>query len=1251
MKRRLKSLSLLLLITLFLCRLSAQELTFSKQPWTVKIDSRNGALLQLLWNNYPISSNPDKAPLINWGPKWIAGTKSAPVRLLSHGWDDKKGVLTLNTQIGEYNVTETISLGYNGDKDFFSVAVAFTYMPQNPKSEHVKFNRFVCYFPISSTGKYLLAGKEGLSTQARNGNFSDIPMGGGINSGWGVPPSLVEIAPDRTLIFMPEYRNDIASFRINKSSSGAVCAHVISSAAGWAFAGKTQHIGPFYLKVHPGPIKEAFQKAIHPMYDTIKLKAVNDTPEWFQDAVIYSFSPGGSQGSGVKDLGGFTPAREELLPRLKQLGISTIWMLPIEDGNGNRGYWPRDYYKVNSQYGTSEELKALVDAAHAAGLRVLFDSVPHGGTPANGVLRGNKPWHLAFNEKGVPASYWCYDFGDPEWQKYVADAAAYHMKKYNIDGYRIDAVIGNHYLNWRRADFPAKCPPNVNKEWWEKSLKENGGKMPPLPYARASLGCRQGGLEMLKAIRNAVESNKKDGVILAEVDHAPYMQDADAIFNFPLASTVRKTSTQMPPVEWVRNLTRWLDDGNFIYPRNSRWMQYFGSHDHPNPFGFLGIGITRTLMGYSMMLKGIPMIYQDLDIGIGIFLKQIIAVRKALPELRRGDARYTSPAPLVLSALRTWQGNTAIGLANIGPDSAKVCLGNTTPDLVPAPGRFTIWSSEKTEPVASGTFAELSKQIIDLPPYSCQVLAFRPSGTSSPFPVKEEYPVAAVQKTENFKLTEKDDEYKVDANRYRFSVSRKTGMINYFAGTAGKKLLSGAGFITDTAPELFKTTAVPAMDVSVKQEKSLIHITAVGVVANGAKITLHYLCAPDKVTIQGDLENGDQLPRLGLALKGDKITRWQVSTAEGLLDDNFYPRHLKGIPGNKMAEGYCYYRYFGTPIMWQSDVTALSFARPEITAFSGKQGVKLTFRDLLHTAPDNIALLDKIAGKADWYTAVYWKDITPYSAKKVTAARTFSFDLTPAEKLLQSVQKTDWQQVGNVKFRNVSRGWEVDNGIYRVQLLRGNGSIRYLRGKSGDVLIDQSQLFTNKGFRRLWGGPNMFATAACDGETEVSIYEKNGKLHMRFDSAIRGPGRITIVVPALWGAMEYIFDDSPDIKMNWSVISDGAPKDNPAFLGLELTGSNWNIGRLYKDGKELIRHTWLDNRKLPGKVLPDKIDICGTDGRVLFELNNIRYPENAPHPSVEKLKDKLRIAPINGDSGKVQPGHRYESSMTLTVKK
>src|SRR5690606_21513253 len=99
-------------------------------------------------------------------------------------------------------------------------------------------------------------------------------------------------------------------------------------------------------------------------------------PEWTKDAVIYQvnqrhFTPEGT----------FAAARAHL-PRLKELGVDILWLMPVNPiGEQNRKgglgspYAVRDYRAVNPECGTMADLRAFVDAAHALGLRVILDWV------------------------------------------------------------------------------------------------------------------------------------------------------------------------------------------------------------------------------------------------------------------------------------------------------------------------------------------------------------------------------------------------------------------------------------------------------------------------------------------------------------------------------------------------------------------------------------------------------------------------------------------------------------------------------------------------------------------------------------------------------------------------------------------------------------------------------------------------------------------------------------------------------------
>ena len=99
-------------------------------------------------------------------------------------------------------------------------------------------------------------------------------------------------------------------------------------------------------------------------------------PEWSKDAVIYQlntrqFSPEGT-----------FKAAEKQLPRLKALGIDIVWLMPVQpigvrNRKGTLGspYSVRDYFGVNPEFGSPQDLKDFIGTAHKLGMRVILDWV------------------------------------------------------------------------------------------------------------------------------------------------------------------------------------------------------------------------------------------------------------------------------------------------------------------------------------------------------------------------------------------------------------------------------------------------------------------------------------------------------------------------------------------------------------------------------------------------------------------------------------------------------------------------------------------------------------------------------------------------------------------------------------------------------------------------------------------------------------------------------------------------------------
>jgi cyclomaltodextrinase len=110
--------------------------------------------------------------------------------------------------------------------------------------------------------------------------------------------------------------------------------------------------------------------------DTESRQAARQSPEWLRDAVVYEVFPRAFSVSG--DFDGVTAQ----LDRLKELGLTVIWLMPLHPvgklkAKGTLGspYAVRDYEAINPEYGTADDLRRLVAAAHKRDMKVFIDLV------------------------------------------------------------------------------------------------------------------------------------------------------------------------------------------------------------------------------------------------------------------------------------------------------------------------------------------------------------------------------------------------------------------------------------------------------------------------------------------------------------------------------------------------------------------------------------------------------------------------------------------------------------------------------------------------------------------------------------------------------------------------------------------------------------------------------------------------------------------------------------------------------------
>ena len=159
----------------------------------------------------------------------------------------------------------------------------------------------------------------------------------------------------------------------------------------------------------------------------------------WHEAVIYELHVGA--------FGGFDGVRKELL-RLAALGITAVELMPINDfpGNRNWGYDGVLPYAPDTAYGSPDELKSLIDAAHDRGLMIFLDVVYNHFGPDGNYLGAYAPQFFRSDEK----SNWgpTLDFRVPELRRFFTENALYWLLEYRFDGLRFDAVHAIPEPDW-----------------------------------------------------------------------------------------------------------------------------------------------------------------------------------------------------------------------------------------------------------------------------------------------------------------------------------------------------------------------------------------------------------------------------------------------------------------------------------------------------------------------------------------------------------------------------------------------------------------------------------------------------------------------------------------------------------------------------------------------------------------------------------------------------------------------------------
>ena len=149
----------------------------------------------------------------------------------------------------------------------------------------------------------------------------------------------------------------------------------------------------------------------------------------------------------------------QLIPYVKDLGFTHIELLPITEHpfDGSWGYQPIGLYAPTARFGSPDDFRYFVDAAHASGIGVLLDWVPgHFPTDAHG-LAGFDGTHLyehADPREGFHQDWntLIFNYGRKEVRNYLVGNALYWIERFGIDGLRVDAVASMLYRDYSRKE-------------------------------------------------------------------------------------------------------------------------------------------------------------------------------------------------------------------------------------------------------------------------------------------------------------------------------------------------------------------------------------------------------------------------------------------------------------------------------------------------------------------------------------------------------------------------------------------------------------------------------------------------------------------------------------------------------------------------------------------------------------------------------------------------------------------------------
>jgi maltose alpha-D-glucosyltransferase/alpha-amylase len=431
-------------------------------------------------------------------------------------------------------------------------------------------------------------------------------------------------------------------------------------------------------------------------------------PDWYKDSIIYQLHVRtffDSNGDGIGDFRGL----QQKLDYLQELGVNAIWLLPFYPSPlRDDGYDIADYCAVHDSYGTLDDLKAFLAAAHERGIRVIIELVLNHTSDQH-------PWFQeARSSRANPRRNW-YVWSDTD--EAYRDARIIFVDT-ELSNWAWDPVSKAYY--WHRffshqPDLNYDNPEvreamwNVMKFWLD--LGVDGFRLDAVPYLVERDGTSCENLpethDIVRELRHRLDESFPGKMLLAEANQWPadvcaYFGKGDEFhmaFHFPLMPRMFmavKLEDRKPVIEILQRTPE--------IPQNCQWCIFLRNHDEltlemvtdvERDYMYdeyarektmrINVGIRRRLAplmendrrriellnGMLMSLPGTPVIYYGDEIGMGdnIYLGDRNGVRTPMQWDGHWNAGFSSTDPERLYAPLI--SNPVYGYQAVNVDSQK----------------------------------------------------------------------------------------------------------------------------------------------------------------------------------------------------------------------------------------------------------------------------------------------------------------------------------------------------------------------------------------------------------------------------------------------------------------------------------------------------------------------------------------------------------------------------------------------------